>query len=118
MNQVVLERYCPYFHHSVELLGKRWTGAVLLAMHDGVDRFSTLRDTVPGLSDRLLAERLRELEAEGVVARSTAGSDVRYKLTDKGRDLRPVLEALAAWTQQHCAPTPHRHPDGPARDEL
>jgi DNA-binding HxlR family transcriptional regulator len=105
-DEVVLDRYCPYFHHSVELLGRRWTGVVLLAMHDGVERFGTLRDTVPGLSDRLLAERLRELESEGVVARDACGADVRYRLTDKGRALRPVLEALAVWTQQHCVTDP------------
>lgn len=110
---VVLERYCPYFHHSIELLGRRWSGAVLLAMHDGVERFGELRDAVPGLSDRLLVERLRELQNEGIVVRVAEHGDVRYRLTDKGRDLRPVLEALALWTQTHCAPTPHHHDPGP-----
>lgn len=107
---VLLERYCPYFHRSIELLGRRWTGVVLLAMHDGVERFSEIRDAVPGLSDRLLVERLRELQTEQIVERVAHGSDIQYRLTAKGRDLRPVLEALAAWTQQHCAPTPHAHP--------
>ena len=63
--------YCPYFHHTIELIGRRWTGAVLLAMAAGRSNYSDIRDAIPGISDRLLSERLRELEVEGIVRPET-----------------------------------------------
>ncbi len=59
--------YCPHFHHVIELIGRRWTGAILLVLANGPSRFSGLRHQIPGLSDRLLSERLDELEDEGIV---------------------------------------------------
>jgi DNA-binding HxlR family transcriptional regulator len=64
------EAFCPYYHRAVELIGRRWTGAILRAMLFGVSRFSDLAATIPGISDRMLSERLKELEAEGLVLRS------------------------------------------------
>jgi DNA-binding HxlR family transcriptional regulator len=61
--------FCPLYHRAVELIGRRWTGAILRALMAGVNRFSDLAATVPGMSDRMLSERLKELEAEGVVVR-------------------------------------------------
>lgn len=93
---------CPQYHRAVELIGRRWTGAivaVLLAEDDPL-RFTALRSAVPGLSDRVLSQRLRELEAEQLVAREVhAGPPVRvaYALTDKGRDLEAVVRALERW---------------------
>lgn len=92
--------YCPRFHRAVELVGRRWTGAILLALLAGHERYTDVRTAVPGLSDRLLCERLRELEAEGLVAREVEATTpvvVRYRLTDKGRALGPALDALASW---------------------
>ena len=60
---------CSLYHRAVELVGKRWTGAILLVLMDGPLRFSEIRHLVPDLSDRLLSERLKELEAEGIVER-------------------------------------------------
>jgi DNA-binding HxlR family transcriptional regulator len=91
---------CSLYHRAVELVGKRWTGAILIVMMDGPLRFSEIKQLVPDLSDRLLSERLKELEAEGIVERSVAcGTPVRveYSLTDKGRALEPTVRALKRW---------------------
>lgn len=87
--------YCPNFHHTIEMIGRRWTGAVLLAMSAGRSNYSQIRDAIPGISDRLLSERLRELEAEGVVVRSSDGRSTTYRLTEKGADLQPILDAVS-----------------------
>lgn len=93
---------CPQYHRAVELIGRRWTGAIVavLLREDGPRRFSEVRAAVPGLSDRVLSQRLRELETEHLVEREVhAGPPVRvaYALTAKGRDLEPVVQALERW---------------------
>jgi DNA-binding HxlR family transcriptional regulator len=95
---------CSLYHHAIELVGKRWTGAILLVLLDGPLHFSGIRQLVPELSDRLLSERLKELEAEGVVERRVLdGAPVRveYSLTEKGRALEPALKALKEWAREH-----------------
>lgn len=92
--------YCPYFHRTIELIGRRWTGAALLAMAAGRTSYSEIRDAIPGISDRLLSERLRELEAEGIVERCVVGRGTNYLLTDKGRSLQPVLDAVSAHARE------------------
>jgi DNA-binding HxlR family transcriptional regulator len=94
---------CPHFHAAIELIGKRWTGAIVCALTERPLRFGELARAVPGLSDRLLSQRLRELEDEGVVERTVeAGSPVRvtYSLTEKGAELRPAIAELRAWAQR------------------
>jgi DNA-binding HxlR family transcriptional regulator len=95
---------CSLYHRAIELVGKRWTGAILLVLMDGPLHFSGIRHLVPELSDRLLSERLKELESEGIVERRVLeGSPVRveYSLTPKGRALEPSLGALKAWAREH-----------------
>lgn len=94
---------CPHFHAAIELIGKRWTGAILCALTEGESRFGELGKAVPGLSDRLLSRRLRELEDEGLVKRDVeAGSPVRvtYSLTEKGTELRPAIDELGSWARR------------------
>jgi DNA-binding HxlR family transcriptional regulator len=94
--------FCPRYHHAVELIGRRWTGAIIRAMLGGVTRFSDLTQTVPGLSDRMLSERLKELEAEGIVERTVfADTPVRieYHVTAKGLALAGVVDSIAAWAE-------------------
>jgi DNA-binding HxlR family transcriptional regulator len=82
--------FCPLYHGAVELIGRRWTGAILRALLAGQTRFSEITAVVPGLSDRLLSERLKELESEGIVTRLVIPETpvrVEYHLTAKGRDL-------------------------------
>lgn len=95
--------FCPRFHHAVELIGRRWTGAILRAMLHDAARFRDLREAVPGLSDRLLSERLKELEAEGIVVRVVHPETpvrVEYHLTEKGRALQSVIDAVSAWAER------------------
>ena len=97
---------CRLYHRAVELIGKRWTGAILLVLLDGPLHFSGIRQLVPELSDRLLSERLKELEAEGIVERRVLdGSPVRveYSLTEKGEALEPAVRALKEWGREWLA---------------
>lgn len=92
--------HCARFQSAIELIGRRWSGAILVAMQAGARRFSEIRDRVPGLSDRLLSDRLRELEAAGLIERAVVPEvpvQVRYVLTDKAADLMPIARELAEW---------------------
>jgi DNA-binding HxlR family transcriptional regulator len=94
---------CSLYHRAVELVGKRWTGAILLVLLDGPAHFSEIRHLVPDISDRLLSERLKELEGEGMVERRVQdGAPVRveYALTSKGRALEPTVRALKSWANR------------------
>ncbi len=94
---------CPHFHAAIELIGKRWTGAIVCALTAGPLRFGELGRAVPGLSDRLLSQRLRELEEEGLVEREVeAGTPVRvtYSLTEVGVALGPAIRELRLWARQ------------------
>lgn len=95
-------RYCASFHHTIELLGRRWNGVILHTLMGTAGRFGEIRAVIPGLSDRLLSERLRELEGEGLVVRRCAGvsGSPQYHLTTKGRSLEPVIDAIAAWAAE------------------
>jgi len=95
---------CPLYHEAVELIGRRWTGAIVeVLLQGGPMRFSEVAHAVPELSDRLLSERMKELEARGVVERRVLeGPPVRveYELTRMGRSLEPALAELKAWAQR------------------
>ncbi|HET6550343.1 MAG TPA: helix-turn-helix domain-containing protein [Solirubrobacter sp.] len=97
-------RCCPRYHEAVELVGKRWTGAILyVLLHGGRMRFTEIANSVPDLSDRLLSERMKELEKRGIVERDVApGSPtkVSYDLTAKGRELAPALAELKSWADR------------------
>jgi DNA-binding HxlR family transcriptional regulator len=116
---------CVKFHQAVELIGSRWTGAVIQLLLQGPMRFAELRDAIPDISDRMLSERLRELEEEGIVERRVIPETpvrVEYELTDKGRALEQPLAAVGKWAERWvsvAAPTkPGRRSlgeGGPAR---
>lgn len=95
---------CPRFHAAVELIGRRWAGAILFKLIDGPHYFRELLVAVPGLSDRLLSQRLRELEAEGLVVRSVhegPPARVSYCLSGAGEKLVPALREIHSWAQDH-----------------
>ncbi len=99
--------FCPRFHHAIELIGRRWSGAILRVLLEGPTRFSEITAAVPGLSDRLLSERLKELEAEGMVRRSVFPETpvrIEYALTEKGRALSDVIHAVATWAERWVDP--------------
>lgn len=94
---------CIKFHQAVELIGSRWTGAVIQLLLQGRMRFAELRDAIPDISDRMLSERLRELESEGIVERLVVPETpvrVEYELTDKGRALEQPLAAVGKWAER------------------
>jgi DNA-binding HxlR family transcriptional regulator len=96
------ESCCSAYHAAIELIGKRWTGAIVFVLLDGPLRFSEVKVLVPDLSDRLLSERLKELEAEGIVERrASEGVPMRieYVLTEKGRALEPAVRSLKVWAR-------------------
>jgi DNA-binding HxlR family transcriptional regulator len=91
---------CPLYHEAVELIGRRWTGAILRVLMDAPMRFSEIGQAVPELSDRLLSERMKELEARGVVERRVIPGPplrVEYSLSQMGRELEPALSELQRW---------------------
>ena len=99
--------FCESAAHVFELLGKRWSGLIVDLLLQRPARFSELARAVPGLSERVLAERLRELEQAGICERTVGLGPpvtVTYALTDVGRDLEPAMEALRAWAVQHPRP--------------
>ena len=98
-----VERICPRFHKAIELIGKKWTGAIIRALMDGPRRFTEILESVPRLHDRVLAERLRELEAEGVIRRRVLPEipvRVEYELSAKGRDLQMVVGEFHRWADR------------------
>jgi len=101
--------FCSSFHRAIELVGRRWTGAIIRAMLDAdcASRFGELTSVIPGLSDRMLSERLKELEAEGIVARSVVPETpvrVEYRLTEKGLALASAIETIGDWAERWVAP--------------
>ena len=96
----IARNVCPQFHRAIELIGRRWTGAIVHVLMDGRARYCDIRAAVPDVSDRMLSERLKELEAEGIVTRIvTPDTPVRveYELSNKGRALKSVLESVETW---------------------
>jgi DNA-binding HxlR family transcriptional regulator len=97
---------CEHFQKAAELVAKRWNPQIVRALLAGVDRFSDLKGSIPQISDGLLSERLKELEAEGIVTRTvTPDTPVRitYGLTERGLDLSNVMEELAGWAERWAA---------------
>ena len=100
------DNFCPRFFHAVELVGRRWTGVILRSLLSGPARFHEIRESIPDISDRMLSERLRELEAEGIVTRSVIPETpvrVEYALTEKGRALETAIVALGKWAERWVA---------------
>jgi DNA-binding HxlR family transcriptional regulator len=94
---------CGRYHRAIELIGRRWTGAIVFLLLRSRCRFATLRDAIPEITDRMLSERLQELEEEGVVERTVVPDTpvrVEYALTKKGRDLASAIDAMAAWAER------------------
>jgi DNA-binding HxlR family transcriptional regulator len=86
--------YCPVFQQVMELLGRRWTGVILRELLNGPHRFSELKRAIPGLSDRLLSERLVELETGDILSRVVVDEHAIYQLTPRGEDLRGALNEI------------------------
>jgi DNA-binding HxlR family transcriptional regulator len=98
-----LDTMCPRYEKAIEVLGKRWTGLILRALMRCPRRFTEITNYIDGLSDRLLSQRLREMEEEWIVERKVYAQRpvlVEYELTEKGAALAPALKALEAWADE------------------
>ena len=94
---------CSRFHRASELIGRRWTGAIIFVLLESRCRFATLRDAIPDITDRILSERLQELEQEGIVERTVVPDTpvrVEYALTRKGRGLSTAIAAIGEWAEK------------------
>ena len=95
---------CARFHRASELIGRRWTGSIIFLLLKQTCRFATLRDAIPGITDRMLSERLQELEDEGLVERTVIPDTpvrVEYALTKKGKALAEPIGAIADWAEKY-----------------
>ncbi|HEV3360126.1 MAG TPA: helix-turn-helix domain-containing protein [Pseudonocardiaceae bacterium] len=98
-----IHHVCTRFHAGIEMIGTRWTGAILRVVFTGSHRYAQIKAAVPGLSDTMLAARLRTMEAEGLLRREVIPStpvQVEYHLTEMARDLEPVLGELITWSHK------------------
>jgi DNA-binding HxlR family transcriptional regulator len=104
-----LTPYCPYYHRAVGIITRRWTPEIVRVLMAGTARFGEIRASIPGLSDRLLSERLKDLEAEGLVTRSVTPETpvlIEYRLTEKGLALSSIVKEIAAWAEDWLNPQP------------
>ncbi|MCL7749650.1 winged helix-turn-helix transcriptional regulator [Halalkalibacter alkaliphilus] len=94
---------CPKYEHAIELLGKRWTGLIIRVLLDGPKRFKDIKAQIPDMSDRILTERMKELEQQSIVTRSVFPEKpvrIEYSLTEKGLALEPVIESIQTWSEK------------------
>lgn len=94
---------CERFHQAIELIGARWSGAIIQVLLNGRVRYADLRAAVPEISDRMLCERLRALEEAAIVQRHVSSEPpvrVDYGLTEKGKALAPALNAIGRWAEE------------------
>ncbi len=102
---------CTRFHRASELIGRRWTGAIIFLLLKQTCRFATLRDAIPDITDRMLSERLQELEDEDLVERTVIPETpvrVEYSLTRKGKALAEPIGAITDWAEKYLPLTPPR----------
>ncbi|MBA2296510.1 MAG: helix-turn-helix transcriptional regulator [Actinobacteria bacterium] len=102
------DQYCP-IAHSLGLVGERWSLLVVRELMQGPRRYTDLVDGMPGIGTNILASRLKDLEAGGIIHKTRlpppAASTV-YELTPRGHELRPVLHELARWGARSLGPPP------------
>jgi DNA-binding HxlR family transcriptional regulator len=97
MKRVPRQVDCPT-ELALELLGGKWKTVILARLKDGPLRYGELRRLIPRLSDKVLTQRLADLQERGLVAReATAGDAARYRLTPQAQALRPLLQQLYDW---------------------
>ena len=99
----IVSQVCSRFHRAIELIGSRWTGAILQTLLQGRTRYAAIKAAIPDLTDRMLSERLRSLEAENLVIRIVVPDSpvrVEYDLTPKGRELQDALKEIGAWAER------------------
>jgi DNA-binding HxlR family transcriptional regulator len=113
---VIIDEACQAFQTAIAIVGRRWSAAILRALALGAERFGDILRRVDGMSDRLLSQRLKELETEGLITRTvvpTTPVQIRYGLTKRGHDLIVALQPLVDWgIAANAEHTPRRLPSG------
>lgn len=93
-------RMCPKYESAAELICKKWTGLIIRVLMGGPKRFKDIKEQIPDMSDKMLTDRMKELEASGIVIRKVYPEmpvRIEYELTDKGRDMKNVIESIQEW---------------------
>ena len=93
---------CPKFEAALDILNKRWTGLIIFELLDGAKRFSVIESAI-GISGRVLSERLKDLEKQGIVKREVYNETpvrIEYDLTDKGKSLEDVITSIQHWSEE------------------
>nr|WP_028544089.1 helix-turn-helix domain-containing protein [Paenibacillus taiwanensis] len=93
---------CPRFEAAFCILGKRWNGLLIQGLLSGPKRFKDISSLIPTMSDKMLSERMKDLEFSGIVTRNVYPETpvrIEYALTDKGLALQPVMEAIQTWAE-------------------
>ncbi|EIT84687.1 hypothetical protein A374_13385 [Fictibacillus macauensis ZFHKF-1] len=94
---------CPKYEVAIEIIGKKWTGLIIRVLLGGAKRFKEIKKQIPDMSDRMLTERMKELEAAGIVIRHVYPETpvrIEYELTQKGTALRNVITAIQQWSEE------------------
>jgi DNA-binding HxlR family transcriptional regulator len=100
---VAYQQMCARYEKAAEVLGKKWTTLIIRVLLAGPKRFGEFRAQVPELSDRILSERLKELEEEGLIRRTVHDTKpvlIEYALTAKGAELEPIVQAIQTWAER------------------
>jgi DNA-binding HxlR family transcriptional regulator len=93
---------CPRFEKAISIISQRWNGLIIYQLLSGPQRNCTIKDAT-GISGRLLSQRLKELEEEGIVERKVYPETpvrIEYSLTDKGYSLEPLMKNIEKWSQE------------------
>jgi len=96
-------RMCPKYESAVDILGKKWTGLIIRVLLDGPKRFKDIKEQIPDMSDKMLTDRIKELEGNGVLKRNVYPETpvrIEYELSDKGKDLESVIEKIQVWGEK------------------
>lgn len=94
---------CPRYESAMEMLGKRWTGLIIRVLLDGPKRFKEIKEQIPDMSDKMLTDRIKELESSGILVRNVYPETpvrIEYELTPKGKGLEPIIETIQCWAEK------------------
>ncbi|WP_307206970.1 winged helix-turn-helix transcriptional regulator [Paenibacillus harenae] len=94
---------CPKYEAAADILGKKWTGRIIRVLLGGPKRFKEIKEQIPEMSDKMLTDRMKELESQNIINRNVYPEmpvRIEYDLTDKGRELQPVIESIQKWGEE------------------
>jgi DNA-binding HxlR family transcriptional regulator len=94
---------CPKYEVAFDILGKKWTGLIIRSLLSGSKRFSDISEIIPNMSAKVLTERFKELEKEGILVRNVYPEipvRIEYELTEKGKNLEAALDEIQKWAEK------------------